>query len=112
MRSGTRMPKRRWADPALTVTNCSQKFRCTMPEMIWLNGETMPLAEARINVEDRGFQFADGVYEVVRLYNGRPFTLTEHLDRLERSAAGIVLPSPLGRKELASEIERFAGKHG
>lgn len=83
-----------------------------MAEMIWLNGETLPLAEARINVEDRGFQFADGVYDVVRLYNGRPFTLVEHLDRLERSAAGIMLSLPLTKAELASEIEKFIRKQG
>ena len=47
----------------------------TTTEWIWLNGETMPLADARIGVEDRGFQFADGVYEVIRLYDGRPFAL-------------------------------------
>jgi D-alanine transaminase len=53
-----------------------------MPEKIWVNGEIVPMAEARIGVEDRGFQFADGVYEVIRIYNGRTFTLTEHLERL------------------------------
>jgi D-alanine transaminase len=83
-----------------------------MAEMIWLNGETLPLAEARIDVEDRGFQFADGVYEVIRLYNGRPFTLVEHMERLERSAAGIMLALPLGTAELASEIEKFIRKQG
>ena len=46
-----------------------------MSESIWINGEIMPLADARISVEDRGFQFADGVYEVIRLYNGKPFAL-------------------------------------
>ena len=51
-----------------------------MTELIWLNGEILPMSEARLNIEDRGFQFADGVYEVIRLYDGRPFTLREHLD--------------------------------
>src|SRR3954462_10688068 len=60
-----------------------------MNELIWIDGDVMPLAEARVGVEDRGYQFADGVYEVVRLYDGRPFTLHEHLERLEHSAAGI-----------------------
>src|SRR5688500_14600307 len=54
-------------------------------ELVWFNGEIMPMADARVGVEDRGYQFADGVYEVVRLYNGKPFTLREHLDRLQRS---------------------------
>jgi len=75
--------------------------------MIWLNGEVLPLAEARIGVEDRGFQFADGVYEVVRIYNGRAFTLAEHLDRLERSCDGIRLKNSLSKAELTREISRF-----
>jgi D-alanine transaminase len=78
-----------------------------MSEMIWLNGEVLPLAEARIGVEDRGFQFADGVYEVIRIYNGRPFTLSEHLDRLGRSCEGIKLTSPLSKGELTREIGKF-----
>ncbi len=79
-------------------------------ETIWLNGEILPMSEARIGVEDRGFQFADGVYEVVRLYNGRPFTLSEHLDRLERSCEGIRLHSPLSKSDLAREIGKYLEK--
>src|SRR2546425_9354409 len=79
----------------------------SMSEMIWLNGEVLPLAEARIGVEDRGFQFADGVYEVVRLYNGRPFTLSEHLDRLARSCEGIRLKNPLSKNDLSGEIQKY-----
>jgi D-alanine transaminase len=78
-----------------------------MSELIWFNGETLPITEARISVEDRGFQFADGVYEVVRLYSGRPFALSEHMDRLERSAAGIELPLPLTKSAMADEIRKF-----
>jgi D-alanine transaminase len=76
-------------------------------DLIWINGKTLPLSEARIDPEDRGFQFADGVYEVIRLYGGRPFTLEEHLARLERSAAGIQLSCPIARDALRSEITRF-----
>jgi D-alanine transaminase len=75
-----------------------------MTERIWLNGQVMPMSEARISVEDRGFQFADGVYEVIKLYGGKPFTLDEHLARLERSAAGIQLQLPLDRAALVDEI--------
>jgi D-alanine transaminase len=53
-----------------------------MPEWIWLNGEILSMSEAHLSVEDRGFQFADGVYEVIRFYNGTPFTLDLHLERL------------------------------
>lgn len=75
-----------------------------MTEWIWLNGHVQPLADATISVEDRGFQFADGVYEVIRLYGGQPFTLDEHLQRLEKSAQGIRIDLPLSRAELAKEI--------
>jgi len=81
-----------------------------MSEMIWFNGEVLPLAEARIGVEDRGFQFADGVYEVIRFYNGRTFTLSEHLDRLTRSCEGIRLAMPLKKQELMREIGKFIEK--
>src|SRR5579884_2695259 len=66
-----------------------------MPEpLVYLNGEFLPYDAARIPVEDRGLQFADGVYEVVRYYDGRPFRMQQHLARLVRSAAGIELPLP------------------
>jgi len=83
-----------------------------MKELIWLNGKTIPLSEAMVSVEDRGFQFADGVYEVVRIYNGRPFTLTEHLDRLERSCGGIALDLPMGKTPLAAEIIKLIDQTG
>jgi D-alanine transaminase len=78
-----------------------------MTERIWFNGRVMPIDEAHVSVEDRGFQFADGVYEVIRLYGGKPFALDEHLARLERSAAGIQLQWKLDRAALADEIIRF-----
>src|SRR5665213_2225040 len=81
-----------------------------MTEWIWFNGEILPFSQARIGVEDRGFQFADGVYEVVRLYDGRPFTLFEHLERLARSAAAIEIPMPLATDALAIEIGRLIDK--
>jgi D-alanine transaminase len=81
-------------------------------EWIWFNGVVQKLSEVRVGVEDRGFQFADGVYEVIRLYDGVPFTLAEHLERLERSAAGIDLRLPLSRAELADEIGKFIVRTG
>jgi len=82
-----------------------------MTESIWINGEIMPLADARISVEDRGFQFADGVYEVIRLYNGKPFALDAHLQRLQRSAAGIQLGLPVAEfHKLKDEIAKFLAR--
>ena len=54
----------------------------------------MPLSRAAVPVEDRGYTFGDGVYEVVRVYQGVPFLLHEHLRRFVRSAAAIQLPRP------------------
>jgi len=65
-----------------------------MPDIGFLNGRFMPLDETLVPVEDRGFQFGDGVYEVIRTYRGRPFQLDAHLARLDRSAKGIELAVP------------------
>ena len=62
--------------------------------MIYLNGQFMPLEEARIPVLDRGFIFGDGVYEVIPVYSRRPFRLAEHLRRLQNSLNGIRLANP------------------
>lgn len=78
-----------------------------MKELIWLNGDVSLLAEASISVEDRGFQFADGVYEVVRVYGGRCFALVPHIDRLQRSAEGIKLALPGNKQEICENIERL-----
>jgi len=83
-----------------------------MSDWIWINGETIPISEARIGVEDRGYQFADGVYEVIRLYHGKPFTLDEHLQRLERSAQGIHLAVSPERAALAAEIVKLVSRSG
>ena len=56
-----------------------------MPELAYVNGIFVELSEARIPIEDRGYQFADGVYEVIGTYNGRPFAMEEHLVRLQYS---------------------------
>lgn len=62
-----------------------------MPDIACVNGRFGPLAEAVVSVEDRGFQFGDGVYEVIRTYRGRPFAIDEHLSRFERSAQALQL---------------------
>ncbi|MBS1213068.1 MAG: D-amino acid aminotransferase [Proteobacteria bacterium] len=64
-------------------------------QIVYLNGEFLPLADAKISVLDRGFLFGDGVYEVIPVYGGKPFRLAEHLERLGNSLRGIRLDSPL-----------------
>ncbi len=75
--------------------------------MIYLNGEWMPIEQAKIPVLDRGFIFGDGVYEVIPSYSGHPFRLREHLLRLQASldAVRIVNPYSIERwSELVREI--------
>jgi len=59
---------------------------------VYLKGKYLPLEKATVPVEDRGFLFADGIYEVVRFYRGVPFQLDAHLQRFEHSAQGAHLP--------------------
>lgn len=65
--------------------------------VVWLNGKTVPLSEARVSVLDRGFLFGDGVYEVVSVYGGKPMLLDDHLRRLERSMDAVRLQNPHDR---------------
>lgn len=58
-------------------------------EIAYVNGHFVPLSEAMVSIEDRGFQFADGVYEVVATYRGQPFAIDDHMQRLQRSLAEI-----------------------
>ena len=67
--------------------------------LCFLNGEFLPLAEARIPVLDRGFIFGDGIYEVVPVYGRRLFRFDEHLARLNRSLTKLRLPQPATREE-------------
>jgi len=56
-----------------------------MNDVVFLNGSFIPRSEAKISADDRGFQFADGVYEVVKYYSGKPFRMEDHLQRLKSS---------------------------
>ncbi len=78
----------------------------------YLNGDYLPLSEARISPLDRGFLFADGVYEVVPVYGGRPFRLAGHLRRLERSLAGIRIAPPHSPDEWRTIVESLVERNG
>lgn len=56
-----------------------------MAEIVFLNGNFIPKNEAFVSPEDRGFNFADGIYEVIKYYDGKPFRYADHMDRLRRS---------------------------
>src|SRR5690349_21533591 len=65
----------------------------------YLNGEYLPLREARISPLDRGFLYSDGCYEVTPVYGGRPFRFQQHHDRLTRSLREIRMADPLTREQ-------------
>jgi D-alanine transaminase len=81
-------------------------------EIAYVNGEFLPLERATVRVEDRGFQFADGVYEVVRTYGGEPFATDEHLARLSRSLDAIELKNPLSVEQWKSIINEGIQRSG
>src|SRR5260370_776303 len=81
--------------------------------LCYLNGAYLPLSEARISPLDRGFLYADAVYELMPVYGGRPFRFAAHGERLTRSLAGISMADPHTREEwraiLGTLIERNGG---
>ncbi|HRI75678.1 MAG TPA: D-amino-acid transaminase [Alphaproteobacteria bacterium] len=71
-----------------------------MPRIAYVNGRYIPHQSAQIHIEDRGFQFADGIYEVVALMDGELRDEVGHLDRLERSLGEIGIAMPMPRRVL------------
>jgi D-alanine transaminase len=71
-----------------------------MPRYAYVNGRYLPHGRATIHIEDRGYQFADGIYEVVLVVAGRLVDEGPHLDRLERSLAELRIAMPMTRRAL------------
>ena len=71
---------------------------------VFLNGQFVPEAEAVVSVSDRGFLYGDGLFETVRVFNGKPFRLAQHLERLVRGADYLRIKLPFTPREL----DRFA----
>lgn len=78
---------------------------------VYLNGEFMPIAEARVPAMDRGFLFGDGAYEVIPVYSRRPFRLPEHLARLRHTLDGIRLANPHDDAEWARLIGEIVARN-
>jgi D-alanine transaminase len=71
-----------------------------MTRVIYVNGRYLPYAEAGVHAEDRGFQFADSIYEVCEILDGRLIDEGRHMDRLERSLAELRIERPMSRRAL------------
>jgi D-alanine transaminase len=83
-----------------------------MPRIVHVNGAFVPEDEARISVFDRGFIFADGIYEVTAVIGGRLVDCDAHMARLERSCAEISLPLPWSRAELIALHHEMVARNG
>lgn len=84
---------------------------CPLMSIAYLNGAFLPLAETRVSVLDRGFLFADGIYEVTAVVEGRLVDSASHLARLERSAAAIGLTLPLPSTEIEAAQRELATRN-
>ncbi len=78
---------------------------------VYLNGEYLPLEEARIPVLDRGFIFGDGIYEFIPVFGRIPFRMHEHYQRLERSLAAVRIPNPFDEAGFAAIVARLMDSH-
>ena len=82
-----------------------------MSRIAYVNGRYVPHAHAQVHVEDRGYQFADGVYEVCEIWNGCLIDETRHLDRLERSLRELSIRMPLARAALRVVLREVARRN-
>jgi D-alanine transaminase len=81
-------------------------------DIVYLNGEFLPVERAQVSVTDRGFIFGDGVYEVIPVYGGRLFRLEQHLRRLARSSAEVRLADPLSGDEWRRCLQELVRHNG
>jgi D-alanine transaminase len=78
---------------------------------VYLNGQFLAVEHAQVSVLDRGFIFGDGVYEVIPVYSRRAFRLSEHLQRLQHSCEGILLPNPHSENEWTVIVNALIARH-
>ena len=83
-----------------------------MARWAYVDGRYLPHGRAAVSVEDRGFQFADGVYEVVALIDGRFADLDGHLERLGRSLGELRMAWPVARRTLAFILRELVRRNG
>ncbi len=83
-----------------------------MPDIFYYQDRFLAPGETPVPIEERGHQFGDGVYEVVRVYGGRPFLLDWHLDRFERSLSVLEMANPFSRQEWVTLITEAIRRSG
>lgn len=83
----------------------------TDEQTVYLNGDFVPLSQARVPVLDRGFIFGDGVYEVVPVYGRVPFRWTQHHARLQRSLSKLRIDDPMDAAGWAALVDGLVARH-
>lgn len=82
-----------------------------MSQIVFLNDRFLPVEEAYVPVLDRGFIFGDGVYEVIPVYSGHAFRLSEHMHRLENSLASLRIANPFSREKWQSLVAELIARN-
>jgi D-alanine transaminase len=83
-----------------------------MSRIAYVNGRYVPHRDAAVHIEDRGYQFADGVYEVCEVARGNLMDMTRHLDRLARSLKELRIEWPMARKSLEIVLREVVSRNG
>ena len=81
-------------------------------QLVYLNGEYLPLNEAKVSVLDRGFIFGDGVYEVIPAYGGKALRFEHHMQRLQNSLDAIRISNPLSNEQWQKIIDKLISERG
>jgi branched-chain amino acid aminotransferase/para-aminobenzoate synthetase component 1 len=89
-----KLEMRLWPPQIIFPISINKFMLVIMEEFVWLNDDLIPLAQARVPVNDRGFLYGDGLFETLRADDGRVQFLAEHLERLAASARAFRLPFP------------------
>jgi D-alanine transaminase len=82
-----------------------------MSRIAYVDGRYVPHAHASVHIEDRGFQFADGIYEVIAVISGRRFDEPRHMDRLERSLGELDMAMPMSRAALCLVMDEVVRRN-
>ena len=82
-----------------------------MSRYAYVNGRYLPFRDAKVHIEDRGYQFADGVYEVCEVRGGRLIDERRHLERLQRSLKEIHIPLPMSVRALGVVLREVVGRN-
>lgn len=82
-----------------------------MTRVVYVNGRYLPYGQAGVHVEDRGFQFADSIYEVCEILNGQLVDEPRHLERLERSLGELSIPLPMSRAALGQVMRQIVRRN-